>query len=801
MENSKLKDDFNTYISLVPKKKNEILNISEELSDELQIFFMKAITQMPIADIISVNIIDVLEHVKHVYNTVNTIKYCKNIPIDIIFDYVLPYRVNDEDFSLYNNKLYSKLNLLITPSSIKKSILSINSWCSLNATYASSDDRTQNAIATINAGKGRCGEESVLLVSALRSVGIPARQCYSPFWTHCDDNHAWVEVYTGKKWEFLGACEPEERLNLAWFNNAASRALITRHRVFGLNNEQINNDQNNIFTTITSTNMYIDTRIITVNVNNDGKKQAYAKVGLYTINYCSPKLIYEKTADSNGSVSFEIGKGDALLVASYNDKFNMALCPEELDEINIDIANNIKSLVFNLTPYEGDIKNNTKDDFIGNSNRLKLAQHIREFIHTNKTTHLKSKIKSEEFIKYIELARLNGDVIEKFINNTSILDERKIEILETLTKKDFCDIKYEVLCDMELAYKYKKNTSLDIFNKYLLPLRVENETLYPQRAFIKQYFKANTKIEDILSLINELALLDKYSYPALVADVKGIIENKIATSYSVPIHLVQISRALGIPARLNPVNRTPEYYDGEKFVPFYPDDKEKCSINIINNTNQVLKYGADFTICKINNGYFNYMSFDNSLSSYDNLEKGLYALTQASRQVDGSIVGRIDFIDFKKSNSISLELQKPINLTQEKLKDIDVPKSILPNSKSKYVLAYIQNNSEPTEHFLNELLENEEGLKSSKIKVVLFGESDEKNDTLLAVLDKNLAKYKVSKFNYDWKQFRRDMHIGDLRLPFITAIYKSKGLYSFANYNVGTVEMLLKILNVKSQKN
>lgn len=42
---------------------------------------------------------------------------------------------------------------------------------------------------------GRCGEESTFTVAALRSVGIPARQVYTPRWAHTDDNHAWVEAW------------------------------------------------------------------------------------------------------------------------------------------------------------------------------------------------------------------------------------------------------------------------------------------------------------------------------------------------------------------------------------------------------------------------------------------------------------------------------------------------------------------------------------------------------------------------------------------------------------------------------
>lgn len=821
----KIERSFKNYISLCPLKENEILKISQSLSDELKIFFMKAITQMPITDILSVNIMDVLKHVEHIYKITKTVDYCKEIPIDIIFDYVLPYRINDEDFSLYSVEFYNELKPLIKLDNIVESILIANYWCYSKATYAQADERTQNAITTVNAGKGRCGEESVLLVSALRSIGIPARQCYSPYWSHCDDNHAWVEAYTGDKWEFLGACEPEEQLNLGWFNNAASRALLTRHRVFGINKERSNIDQNNIYKTITSTNMYLKTRTVTVSVFNNGKRRAYAKVGLYTINYCSPKLIHEKITDSNGTVQFEIGTGDALFVASYNKKLNIKVCSANTKTIDIDLSKLVNSIDFNLIPYEGDLQNDDTEASKEHIDKLITLQYEREKRHKENISLSKLRVdsilmeksKPQEFYKYIELARLNSDVIEKFITDSSILDEQKIEILESLTKKDFCDISYEALCDMKLAFDYKnrffeinknshnsKSDSLnDVFYKYLLPLRVENEPLYPHRQFVKEYFNGKENIENIIDFVSGLTILDEYSYPALVGDIKAVIENKITTSYSLPIHLVQIARALGIPAKLDPITREAMYYDEGYYKAFFEDEKSLCRITFNNKLNKNLDYGTDFTICNINNGYFEYLNFDkNSDFLPDSLivKKGLYAATQASRQVDGSITGRIDFINFKNTISKTIELNEPINLTKSKLKKIYVPKEILPIPKAKeencihpMVLAYIQNNSEPTEHFLNELLENEDRLINSNIEIILFGKDNEKNETLTSVLNKNLAKYNVAEFNSSWKQFRKDMHIGDLRLPFITATNDGKGLYSFANYNVGTVDMIFKI--------
>ena len=106
----------------------------------------------------------------------------------------------------------------------------MNYWCASQATYRTTDGRTASASSVYRSAYGRCGEESTFLVSVLRSVGIPARQVYVPLWSHCDDNHAWVEAWCDGEWKFLGACEPEEVLNKGWFTNASSRAMMVHSR-------------------------------------------------------------------------------------------------------------------------------------------------------------------------------------------------------------------------------------------------------------------------------------------------------------------------------------------------------------------------------------------------------------------------------------------------------------------------------------------------------------------------------------------------------------------------------------------
>ena len=110
--------------------------------------------------------------------------------------------------------------------------LEVNHWCHEKVEYKSTDVRTSSPLSTVKTAFGRCGEESTFTVAALRSVGIPSRQVYTPRWAHTDDNHAWVEVYVDGKWYFLGACEPDPELNMGWFAVPATRAIMMHTNTF-----------------------------------------------------------------------------------------------------------------------------------------------------------------------------------------------------------------------------------------------------------------------------------------------------------------------------------------------------------------------------------------------------------------------------------------------------------------------------------------------------------------------------------------------------------------------------------------
>ena len=112
---------------------------------------------------------------------------------------------------------------------------------------------------------------------------------YTPRWAHCDDNHAWVEVYVDGEWHFLGACEPEEELDRGWFVGPAGRAMLIHSRTFGdfaagESDEMIGREGLMVYHNHTAN--YTKTRLRTIRVKDEaGNPAAGAKVWTGAVSY------------------------------------------------------------------------------------------------------------------------------------------------------------------------------------------------------------------------------------------------------------------------------------------------------------------------------------------------------------------------------------------------------------------------------------------------------------------------------------------------------------------------------------
>ena len=158
---------------------------------------------MPLGDITDYSGEYYLENIDYSLKAREEMPWGKTIPEREFRHFVLPVRVNNENLDDSRKVFYEELKDRVKGLSLHDAVLEVNHWCHEKVIYTPSDARTSSPLASVKTAYGRCGEESTFTVAALRSVGIPARQVYTPRWAHTDDNHAWVEAWVDGKWHFF----------------------------------------------------------------------------------------------------------------------------------------------------------------------------------------------------------------------------------------------------------------------------------------------------------------------------------------------------------------------------------------------------------------------------------------------------------------------------------------------------------------------------------------------------------------------------------------------------------------------
>jgi hypothetical protein len=215
-----------------------------------------------------------LSAVRSALETRRVMPWGKSIPDPVFVHFVLPLRSGNEAIDSSRLLFPGMLQQRVQALGMREAVLEVNHWCHEHVTYAPSDARTRAPLATIRNTKGRCGEESVFTTTALRAVGIPARQVYVPRWAHADDNHAWVEAWVDGAWHFIGACEPDVDLDRAWFTEPARRAMmtaaVTQGKYWAADDILV---ASRLYTRINTLPVYAPTRVVTVQVL-DGRRHA-----------------------------------------------------------------------------------------------------------------------------------------------------------------------------------------------------------------------------------------------------------------------------------------------------------------------------------------------------------------------------------------------------------------------------------------------------------------------------------------------------------------------------------------------
>ena len=200
---AKIEADFEAVKAIAINRAPELFTVFNQATPEEIDCLMFLFAYSPVSDFGCYSGELYLKVVQDSLKAKNETSWGKRISTEDFLNYVLGFRLNNEDLTDHRGLFFDTIYPRVKDLSLTDAILEINYWCLENATYQTTDIRTMSPLTMIRNAFGRCGEESVLLCSALRSLSIPARQCYTPRWAHCDDNHAWVEVLIDGTWHLL----------------------------------------------------------------------------------------------------------------------------------------------------------------------------------------------------------------------------------------------------------------------------------------------------------------------------------------------------------------------------------------------------------------------------------------------------------------------------------------------------------------------------------------------------------------------------------------------------------------------
>ncbi len=787
---------------------------------------------MPVRDAGEYDFQVFLKYVRHSLWLRRNVEWCRELAEDIFVHHVLYYRINTEDISDCREFFYEQLKERIQGLSLKEAVIEINYWCAENAVYEATDERTVSPMTMYRCGKGRCGEESTFAVTAYRSVGIPARQVYTPRWAHCDDNHAWVEVYLQDKWYFLGACEPEEVLNKGWFTAPANRAILIHSRTFSdymLNPSREYMVQENLLTYYNNTSFYAKTDILTVVVKNQrGQSIEGATVAVEILNMAEYFPAVTLTTDHNGEAKVVVGLGDVRVRAFKEESFGekkVSLKESPKAELLLECSAEKTDWVTDEweqeefcapTEYPLHPVQETKEQREQKEKRLRDANKIREQRFAACYDHELASVYPEE-TGIFQTAGENISEIRAFLTKDENPDRRRM--LHNLSVKDYKDLKADILED-HLVCEQGSLTD-EVYEKYLLNPRVSKEELTPYRSFIRSYFREKKESyekdpEQIWKYIkNNIHYDGEVDYRTICATPIGCLKIKQGNPLAQKILFVAICRSFGIPARLNPIMQVPEYLkEGIFTAPLNFREEEKTASLVLKvKEGSKWNYFQTWTIGKFKGTGFDTLNYEGK--SFENntlkllLEPGNYRLVTSVRMPNGDqhTSKRVFRLEDGKPKSIEMELWE--NKTEDvlvnyRLKDF----SLQDNSGKEYrlselaaqeftVLAFLGVGEEPTEHVLNEILASVPHWKETAARIIMvLREQGELNNVTFKKVLENLPEIEVY---YDREMCCEKaaalMQVNTDKLPVLILLKKGlAGIYACAGYNVGSVELMLKLI-------
>ncbi len=831
-----------------------VFNDSMTLQEKEALTFLYA--YMPIGDLTDYDGDLYLRSVRSTFKAQSEMPWGDSIPEDIFRHFVLPIRVNNETLDESRMVFFDELKERVKNLSLYDAVLEVNHWCHEKVVYTPSDSRTSSPMASVKTAYGRCGEESTFTVAALRAVGIPARQVYTPRWAHTDDNHAWVEAWVNGKWYFMGACEPEPVLNLGWFNGPAYRGMLMHTKAFGRYNgpEEVMTVTAN-YTEINVIDNYAPTAkaFVTV-VDAAGKPVEGADVEFKIYNYAEFYSVASKKTDAEGKSFLSSGKGDLFVWASKGNAFGygkISMGKEEGITITLDKKPGfVTTFAMDIVPpVDGSIQTSvTEEQKQVNAKRLLEEDKIRnayvKTFYTEEKADSLAKSLGIDPLKtsdYLIGSRGNWKEIESFLSEAPA-EKRSVamDLLGVISAKDLRDTPASVLLD------HLNNTGANeslLFTSYILNPRITSEFLTPYKKVLSAGFDSSfikSVRENPQMLVkwvkDSIRIADDLNAQRISVMPLGVWKSRVADTDSRDVFFVALSRSLGIPAQVEPVAGKVQYYHADRWidVDFSGVSQENAKQGKVVASYKAIKslpdpqYYSHFSIAKINDdGKMQTLNFERSgsadmglgnswsglLKTPLDIDEGNYMLVTGTRMANGSVLSNVTFFHVEAGKTTQIEL-----VMRENTDDVQVIGSINAEASFKdaatgkdktilattgrgyFIVAILGARQEPTNHALRDLTQFAKEYETWGRSMVLLFPNEQQLKNFDAGEFKGLPK--TITYGVDTNGGVTSMLVKAMNLPssdtlpiFVIADTFGRVVFVSQGYTIGLGEQMLKVIH------
>ena len=763
----------------------------------------------------------------------------KKIPEREWKHFVLPIRVNNENLDDARTVLYQELKDRVKDLNMYDAVLEVNHWCHEHVTYQPSNSRTKSPLVTMRTAIGRCGEESTFTVAALRAVGIPARQVYTPRWAHTDDNHAWVEAWVDGKWHFLGACEPEAVLDLGWFNAPASRGMLMHTKVFGnYDGPEEVVSRNACYTEINVTENYAPVSKLIVKVeDSEGKAVPSAIVDFRLYNYGEFYPLVTKETDEQGTTFLTSGLGDLLVWASQKNRFGFQKASVGTqDTVTVVLAYDESfsgsfDLEFTPPSEHKNIPDQTEEQIECNKRRLAQEDSIRNAYMKENFAQLQVKGENQEgdeeasrlfYESMPELrARSNWKTIQEFQESRSS-SNRAGDVVSTLNNKDLSDVSMDVLKDAATQTIFIHHP---LWKDYVLAPRISNEMLTPYRATLKEAFSGMGEVSKLIQWTRDSITVDDNRNPQLLCmSPVGVYRNRVTDRHSRDIFFVAAARSIGIFSRINEVTGKVQWADFSSnwHDVFFEEEKQEQEPQgnlLLAYTNTEVQqnpaYYSHFSISLMQEGRPQLQEFPeeatwkSTFKDATSMSAGQYLLVTGTRLANGGVLAHLEFFPIQANQTTSVplvlrndkdELRVLGNFDSESLFNTmeGNETSILKTTgRGYFVIGLIRSNHEPSNHALRDLAAVASQLEQWGRTIVLLFPNQEEADRFqpkdFPNLPANVTFGVASKNTADALMHNKLVKGDELPIIFMADTF-NRVVWGSQGYTIGLGEQLLQVI-------